>query len=426
MFSAGQSLVLSVMVIVSAGLLLALSWYFYRRIETYDDYNVAGRRTSLFPLICTLVGTAIGGSTLLGFMSAGFASGVGQIWLPGAITVTGVILLFFFVSRIRAWGERHNMVTLADFMVRRYGTAARLPTVLSMISAYAAITGMQFVGHRQLATERLKGGLCVGALSDDDPCDFRPNPMSLSSCLAAVIGAGGGGCPEEIGDLVVRGEIALRLPGRLEAFHDPLAPSGRLMAVLGAVVEASVLAMLDTRHDDPRRCAVAAQLVGDHHTRNPPLPLHQLAQQALRGLRVPPALDEDVQHHAMLIDRPPEPVCLAADRDHHLVEVPLVAGCGLTPADLGGIRAAEFPTPSPDRLMADHDAALSQHLLDHPQAQREAEVQPYGLGNDRRGIAMAGIEGSALGRHQRRLPGDYESYQTAKLTVPLKQLETDT
>ena len=145
MFSAGQSLVLSVMVIVSAGLLLALSWYFYRRIETYDDYNVAGRRTSLFPLICTLVGTAIGGSTLLGFMSAGFASGVGQIWLPGAITVTGVILLFFFVSRIRAWGERHNMVTLADFMVRRYGTAARLPTVLSMISAYAAITGMQFV-----------------------------------------------------------------------------------------------------------------------------------------------------------------------------------------------------------------------------------------------------------------------------------------
>ncbi len=145
MFSAGQSLVLSLLVIASAGLLLALSWYFYRRIKTYDDYNVAGRTASFFPLICTLVGTAIGGSTLLGFMSAGFASGVGQIWLPGAITLTGVILLLFFVSRIRAWGERYNMVTLADFMVRRYGTAARLPTVLSMISAYAAITGMQFV-----------------------------------------------------------------------------------------------------------------------------------------------------------------------------------------------------------------------------------------------------------------------------------------
>lgn len=145
MFSPTESLVLSVLVVMSAAALLGLSWHFYRRIHTYDDYNVAGRSTTLFPLICTLVGTAVGGSTLLGFMSAGFQSGIGQIWLPGAITVTGVLLLLFFVSRIRAWGERHNMVTLADFMVRRYGPAARLPTVISMIAAYAAITGMQFV-----------------------------------------------------------------------------------------------------------------------------------------------------------------------------------------------------------------------------------------------------------------------------------------
>ena len=124
---------------------MGLSWYFYRRIHTSDDYNVAGRSTSLFPLICTLVGTAVGGSTLLGFMSSGYASGIGQIWLPGAITVTGIVLLLFFLSRIRAWGERHNMVTIADFMVRRYGRAARLPTVISILCAYAAITGMQFV-----------------------------------------------------------------------------------------------------------------------------------------------------------------------------------------------------------------------------------------------------------------------------------------
>ncbi len=145
MFTPSQSTILAAMVILCAAALLGLSWYFYRRIGTSDDYNVAGRQTTLFPLICTLVGTAIGGSTLLGFMSAGFASGIGQIWLPGAITLTGIVVLMAFVSRIRSWGERHNMVTLADFMVRRYGPAARLPTVISMISAYAAITGMQFV-----------------------------------------------------------------------------------------------------------------------------------------------------------------------------------------------------------------------------------------------------------------------------------------
>lgn len=145
MFDETEKLILSILVIASAAALMGLSWYFYRRIHTSDDYNVAGRSTSLFPLICTLVGTAVGGSTLLGFMSSGYASGIGQIWLPGAITVTGIVLLLFFLSRIRAWGERHNMVTIADFMVRRYGRAARLPTVISILCAYAAITGMQFV-----------------------------------------------------------------------------------------------------------------------------------------------------------------------------------------------------------------------------------------------------------------------------------------
>ncbi|MCT7653718.1 hypothetical protein MBH78_00670 [Oceanimonas sp. NS1] len=124
--------------------LIGLSYYFFRQIKTYDDFNMAGRATGMFPMICTLVGTAVGGSTLLGFMSKGFQQGLGQMWLPGAITIAGILLLFL-VRRIRAYGERFKMVTLADFMVSRYGDGARLPTVISMVCAYSAITGMQFV-----------------------------------------------------------------------------------------------------------------------------------------------------------------------------------------------------------------------------------------------------------------------------------------
>lgn len=145
MFNERETLYLSIVVVLCALFLIGLSYFFYRRIRTYDDYIVAGRSAGTFPLICTLVGTAVGGSTMLGFMSKGFQQGVGQIWLPGAITIAGVLLLLFFVRRIRAYGERHQMVTLADFMVRRYGDGARLPTLLSMICAYSAITGMQFV-----------------------------------------------------------------------------------------------------------------------------------------------------------------------------------------------------------------------------------------------------------------------------------------
>jgi hypothetical protein len=50
---------------------------------------------------------------------------------------------------------------------------------------------------------------------------------------------------EEVVDLVVGGEEALRLPGRLEALHLPLPSSRRLVRILRPVVQALVPAVLD-------------------------------------------------------------------------------------------------------------------------------------------------------------------------------------
>src|SRR3954454_9845725 len=72
-------------------------------------------------------------------------------------------------------------------------------------------------------------------------------------------------------------------------------------------------AMLDRGHHLVFRGAVARQLVRDHDTRGPHLPLQQLAEQALGGLFAPPALDQDVEHDPILVDSPPEPVLLAPD-----------------------------------------------------------------------------------------------------------------
>jgi hypothetical protein len=42
-----------------------------------------------------------------------------------------------------------------------------------------------------------------------------------------------------------------------------------------------------------------------------------------------------------------------------------------------GERLAELARPLPYALVADDDAARRQHLLDHAQAEREAEVEPW-------------------------------------------------
>ena len=120
---------------------------------------------------------------------------------------------------------------------------------------------------------------------------------------AVVAGAAG----EEVGDLIMDGKEPLHLPRRLEAFHDPLSSSGRLVGIFRPVVEAFVLAVLDAGHDLPLGCGIATQLVGNQHTRRAALLPQQLAQQAFGGLLVAPALDEDIENEAILVDGTPEP-----------------------------------------------------------------------------------------------------------------------
>jgi hypothetical protein len=86
---------------------------------------------------------------------------------------------------------------------------------------------------------------------------------------------------EEVIDLIVVREQALRLAGRFELLHLPLSSTCRLVRILRSVIESLVLAMLNAGHDLPRCRAVAGKLVGDHDTGRPHLPLQQLPQQSL-------------------------------------------------------------------------------------------------------------------------------------------------
>jgi hypothetical protein len=86
-----------------------------------------------------------------------------------------------------------------------------------------------------------------------------------------------------------------------------------------------MLGMLDPGHDLPFGSGVAPQLVGDEHTRRSTLLLEELAEQTLGGLLVAPALDQNIENEALLVDGTPEPMLLPGDADDVLIEVPFVA-----------------------------------------------------------------------------------------------------
>jgi hypothetical protein len=76
------------------------------------------------------------------------------------------------------------------------------------------------------------------------------------------------------------------------------------------------------------RSAIGFELVGDHDARRSCRLLEKLAHEPLRGSSISPALDENVENEAILIDSAPKPGLPASDRDHNLIHAPLVATSG--------------------------------------------------------------------------------------------------
>jgi hypothetical protein len=148
------------------------------------------------------------------------------------------------------------------------------------------------------------------------------------------------------------------------------------MPGLGSIIQSPMLAMLDTRHG-----------------------------LSLGRLGVATVLNQNIKHDPVLVDSMPQPMLLATDADHDLIEMPLVSRRRKTAADLLGEILAEFQRPLPDCLVADQDASGRQHLLDHAQAQGKTEVQPDGIADNFRRKAVASVARMTRRVHPSRMQG---------------------
>src|ERR1700730_1838315 len=93
------------------------------------------------------------------------------------------------------------------------------------------------------------------------------------------------------------------------------------------------------------------------------------------GFRIPPWLNEDVEHDTVLIHRAPKIMPHTLDSDEHLIEAPLVPGPRQVAVQAVGKALAEVFTPPTHRLIGDDNASFSQKQLDIPQAAAEHVVQ---------------------------------------------------
>jgi hypothetical protein len=70
-----------------------------------------------------------------------------------------------------------------------------------------------------------------------------------------------------LGDRAIGGKESLGLTRRLKLLYAPLALTGQLVGVLGAIIERAVLAMFHPGQELARGGAVALEFIGDDHAR---------------------------------------------------------------------------------------------------------------------------------------------------------------
>ena len=135
--------------------------------------------------------------------------------------------------------------------------------------------------------------------------------------------------------------------------------------------------------------AVASWFVGHDHAGYVLQTLQQPSKESFGRLCVPPWLNEDVEHDAVLIHGTPQIMLHALDPDEHLVHGPLVPGSWSAAAKAVCKGLAKLLTPATYRLIRDDDARFSQKQLNIPQAEAEHVVQPDSVADDLGGKAVA-------------------------------------
>jgi hypothetical protein len=95
------------------------------------------------------------------------------------------------------------------------------------------------------------------------------------------------------------------------------APAKRLMRILGPVVGPRNAVLLCCEAYGSDRWRVRPKRVGNHPARCEALRLEQPLHQPSCGLGVAPALNEEIQNRAFVVDGAPEPGAFSPDDDRH-------------------------------------------------------------------------------------------------------------
>ena len=144
--------------LIYAGVLLAIGLWSGRRVGATSDFFVAGRRLGPGLIFATLLAINIGAGSTVGAAGLGYRDGLSASWWVGSAGIGSIVLAFWIGPRFRQLAAAHNLRTVGDFLEHRYGRETR-----------AAIAILLWVGTLFiLAAQLMAMGFVLGAVSGLD------------------------------------------------------------------------------------------------------------------------------------------------------------------------------------------------------------------------------------------------------------------
>ena len=201
---------------------------------------------------------------------------------------------------------------------------------------------------------------------------------------------------EEVVDESVHGEESLHVSGGFKSSHLSFALPSRLVRHFRSIVLVLSGAVHHGRHHGTVGCGVAAKFVRDQPAWLTALPFQQRAEEAGGRLPIATRLHQDVDHIAILVDRPPEIVLPALHRDEQFIQVPRVTHPPAPMPEPPGVGGAKGLTPVSDGLVRDQDAPVSQEIFGVAEAETEAVIQPDGVADDLGREPVATVAGGSV------------------------------
>lgn len=144
--------------VILAYLLVLAGFNFYRarKIQSQEDFMVAGRTLGVTTMVFTLVCTWIGSGTFIAGAEYAAKAGWSSLWLPAGAWV-GIAVIYFLAGRIRTFGQ----YTVGDILEVRYGPVARLFGAVALIIAFTTIVSYQFRAGGYILNVATKGAISV-------------------------------------------------------------------------------------------------------------------------------------------------------------------------------------------------------------------------------------------------------------------------